>query len=222
MISKIKYNIKKIFVKMHLYPSETFFAERKKKRDYDYLVAHGVETEYGYVSLQGLPIINKAPNSRIIIGKGVTLVSETKYNLAGINHPCILSTTRPGAIISIGDGSGLSGATISCANKVILTRGAGIGANVTIYDHDFHGIEPYNRCCAETVKFAPIIIQDFAWIGAYSIILKGVNIGRASVVGAGSVVTSDVPELCVHAGNPAKYIKKIEVDSQKYEAKLLE
>lgn len=208
--------LKRILQKLSLFPSDSYFEERKKRRDYEYLIAHGVETEYGYVTLQGLPIISKAPDSHIIIGKGVTLVSDSNYNIAGINHPCILSTTRKGAIINIGEGSGLSGATISCAKKVILEKRAGIGANVCVYDHDFHGIEPYNRCVPESVKAEPIIIGDGAWIGANSIILKGINIGRASVIGAGSVVTSDIPELCISAGNPAKYIKNIQIDEEKY------
>ncbi len=208
-----KQRVKQILIKFHICPSEE---EKKKRDDYEYLISHGVETEYGYVTLQGLPIISKAPNSHIKIGKGVTLVSDSIYNVAGINHPCILSTTRTGATLTIEDGSGLSGATISCAKSVTLEKRVGIGANVCIYDHDFHGIEPYNRCCQEFVKSSPIVIKENAWIGANSTILKGTTIGRAAVVGACSVVTSDVPELCVYAGNPSKFVKKIDVDRDKY------
>ena len=59
------------------------------------------------------------------------------------------------------------------------------------------------------VKCQPIKISDKAWIGFKSIILKGVTIGEGAVVGAGSVVTRDVPAWCVVAGNPAKIIKKL-------------
>ena len=51
--------------------------------------------------------------------------------------------------------------------------------------------------------------MDNAWIGAGSIILKGVTIGTNAVIGAGSVVTKDVPADTVYAGNPARLIKKI-------------
>jgi acetyltransferase-like isoleucine patch superfamily enzyme len=59
----------------------------------------------------------------------------------------------------------------------------------------------------DNVKFAPIKICDKAWIGFNSIILKGVTIGEGAIVGAGSVVTKDVPPYAVVAGNPAKIIK---------------
>ena len=53
-----------------------------------------------------------------------------------------------------------------------------------------------------------ILIQDDVWIGSRSIILKGVTIGEGSIVGAGSVVTKDVPPYTIVAGNPARPIKK--------------
>ncbi|MCC6483663.1 MAG: hypothetical protein IT209_02355 [Armatimonadetes bacterium] len=60
------------------------------------------------------------------------------------------------------------------------------------------------------VKMAPVRICDKAWIGARAIILKGVTIGEGAVIGAGSVVTKDVPAWCVAAGNPARVIRQVE------------
>ena len=57
---------------------------------------------------------------------------------------------------------------------------------------------------------SPVIIKDGAFIGAHSIILKGVIIGEKSIVGAGSVVTKSIPDGEIWAGNPAKFIRKIE------------
>ena len=56
----------------------------------------------------------------------------------------------------------------------------------------------------------PIVVESNAWIGAGAIILGGVKIGKGSVIGAGSVVTADVPPRCVAAGNPARVIKNLD------------
>ena len=76
-----------------------------------------------------------------------------------------------------------------------------------ISDADWHGI--YDR--AEPVgKTKPIKFEDNVWIGDSAIICKGVTIGKNSIIGAGAVVTKDVPENCVFAGNPAKLVKKLD------------
>ena len=61
-------------------------------------------------------------------------------------------------------------------------------------------------------KFGKIIIQDDVWIGTGVIILPGVTIGKMSIIGAGAVVTEDIPPFSVAVGVPAKVIKKIEVE----------
>ena len=76
-----------------------------------------------------------------------------------------------------------------------------------ISDADWHGI--YDR--AEPVgKTKPIKFEDNVWIGDSAIICKGVTIGKNSIVGAGAVVTKDVPKNSVFAGNPAKLVKKLD------------
>lgn len=76
--------------------------------------------------------------------------------------------------------------------------------NLTTLNHDFN---PENRS-ATIAK--PIHIKKNAWIGIASTILPGVTIGENSIVGAGSVVTKDVPDNSIVAGNPAKFIKRID------------
>lgn len=190
----------------------------KINNDFILLKKHGVDTMPNYVHLFGKPEIKRYPNSKIVISKGVSLVSENKFNSAGINHPVILATLASGAEIIIGEDSGLSGATICAVKSVRIGVYVGIGANVCIYDTDFHPIDPYERRYEDyKTKSAPVVIDDYAWIGGNSIILKGVRIGKGSVVGAGSVVTKDVPDFELHAGNPARFIRKIEYNHETHD-----
>lgn len=173
----------------------------------------------GMVNVDGYTTIQKwTVDSRIVIGDDVTLTNRAETNLAGVVHECRFVTQRPGAVIRIGAHSGLSGVTIMCAKRVEIGEYVGIGANVMIYDNDMHAVNPYLRMNDNDAhtKANEIVIGDYAWVGANSIILKGVHIGRGAVIGAGSVVTSDVPELTIYAGNPARYIKDVEItDEQK-------
>ena len=67
--------------------------------------------------------------------------------------------------------------------------------------------------CTLTCK--PVLIREYAWVGAGASILPGVYIGRHAIVGAGSVVTKDVPDYAVAVGNPAKVIKML--DKEKFQ-----
>lgn len=69
-----------------------------------------------------------------------------------------------------------------------------------------HDPDPENR---NATYGRPIIIEDKVWIGINSTVLPGVRIGYGAIIGAGSVVTKDVPPMTVVAGNPARFIKKI-------------
>jgi len=74
-------------------------------------------------------------------------------------------------------------------------------------DNDFHRLEPERR--NERPDSAPIILEDNVWLGARVIVLKGVTIGEGSVIGAGSVVTKDIPPRSLAVGMPAKVIKTL-------------
>lgn len=81
-----------------------------------------------------------------------------------------------------------------------------IAPNVGIYTAG-HNINPVDRHKSGFAK--PIFIGDNVWIGGHSVVIGGVTIGDNSIIAAGSVVTRDVPENAIYAGNPAKKIKKI-------------
>lgn len=181
---------------------------------YIFLKYKGVEFNYGKVHLHGLPMISKAKGSRIIIQDYVTINSNTKYNVAGINHKTILATMLPNSLILIGTGCGISGASIVATKKVELGEGVGLGVNVNIWDTDFHPVEVEQRLNQKSIleaKCAEIIINKHVWIGANSTICKGCNIGEGSVVGANSVVTKTIPPNVLAVGSPAKIIKEINI-----------
>jgi acetyltransferase-like isoleucine patch superfamily enzyme len=99
-----------------------------------------------------------------------------------------------------------------------------ISHNVNIHDNNAHSINPklryqhfleimstgHPRENNVDIVSQPIVIEDDVWIGFNSIVLKGVRIGKGAIIGAGSVVTKDVPEFSIVVGNPAKVVKSIE------------
>jgi acetyltransferase-like isoleucine patch superfamily enzyme len=99
------------------------------------------------------------------------------------------------------------GVRIMAAERIEIGDACMIAHGAYISDADWHGI--YDRAQpVGTTK--PIFIKENVWIGDSAIICKGVTIGKNSIIGAGSVVTKDVPENCIYAGNPAKFIKKLD------------
>lgn len=107
------------------------------------------------------------------------------------------------AAIRIGNGTYLNRNTeIVAARSVSIGRDCKIARDVIIMDTDQHAL-PNGRLVAE-----PVVIGDRVWIGARAIVLKGVSIGHDAVIGAGSVVTRDVPPGAVAAGVPARVLRQ--------------
>ena len=98
--------------------------------------------------------------------------------------------------------------TIFDNNRVRIGNHVSIGPVVQIYTVN-HSLQAKDRIRGMEAA-RPVVIEDNVWIGGSSVILPGVTVGRNSVVGAGSVVTKDVPANTVAAGNPARVIKEIE------------
>lgn len=80
-----------------------------------------------------------------------------------------------------------------------------------LLDNDFHNLSPDRRHDPPVpATRAPIVVEDNVWIGAHALVLKGVRIGRDSVVGAATVVRTEVPERVVVVGNPQQIVKKFD------------
>jgi acetyltransferase-like isoleucine patch superfamily enzyme len=143
------------------------------------------------------------------LGSGVRINSSLSSNPIGGDTRCIFSMDS-GTVISIGNNVGISNSALICKEKITIADNVIIGGGCKIYDSDFHSLDFDIRMSREDIpKKAEVVIKNGAFIGGHSIILKGVTIGEKSIVGAGSVITKDIPDGEIWAGNPARYIKKI-------------
>jgi acetyltransferase-like isoleucine patch superfamily enzyme len=158
----------------------------------------------------GLPIIQKHRRSVMRFGTGLSLRSSVASNPLGPNHPVILCTWEPGAILEIGDNFAMTGGSICAAEKIVIGQNVAIGANCTIVDTDFHPLNSdARRQSPQQAATAPILIGDDVFIGMNCSVLKGVTIGCGSVIGAGSVITREVPPHVIVGGNPIRVIREI-------------
>ncbi len=157
----------------------------------------------------GMPIFRRMPGSRILIGDDCQFRSATWSNMVGINRPCILSTFRSTAVIEIGKGGGFSGTAIGCADRITLGERVMCGGNVSICDTDWHSLDWRERAADVPPVIEPVVIEDDVWLGMNVTVLKGVHIGARTVVGAGSLVTKDLPADVIAAGQPAKVIREL-------------
>ena len=146
----------------------------------------------------------------VSIGKGTVINSRYRNNPIGGQRFTSLYTKK-GAKIAIGEHCGISNSALYASLSIKIGNYVKIGGDVKIYDTDFHSLDAQTRRRKDDNDFAKreVIIEDDAFIGAGSIILKGVTIGEKAIVGAGSVVTKSIPKGEVWAGNPAIFIRKV-------------
>jgi len=157
--------------------------------------------------LRGLPLIQKKGRGSVIqIGRAFTACSDPRWNSLGVFQRVTLKTVGHGAKLIIGDHVGISGCTISAATSITIGNHVLVGSGCLITDSDAHPVNPDERRSGGGGKSKPVIIEDDVFIGARAIVLKGVTIGRGSVIGAGSVVAKSIPPYSIAVGNPAKVI----------------
>lgn len=174
-----------------------------KKKKYGWIIERNVKIN-GRIYLHGDGFLKVGSHVRINSSEAANPIGGMRYSVFVVENP---------GVLSIGDNVGISNSAIVCRNKITIEEGVKIGGSVKIYDTDFHAIDSdkrnsdKDRYCA---KSSPIRIKKNAFIGAHSIILKGVTVGENSVIGAGSVVTRSIGDGEIWAGNPAVFIRSIE------------
>ncbi len=195
---------------------------------YGRVVVSGTALARGYLSLRFFETVYKrftcGPGARcwgkmlvvmdrgssITIGSRLYAVSDNRRAGIALYSPCKLRTMEDAQLV-IGDNVGLNGTSITCRGRIEVGDGTMVAANVVIIDSDFHGHWPpedrWNP--SESDGFEPVVIGRDVWIGVGSIILKGSSIGDNSIIGAGSVVTGEIPSNVVAAGVPARVVRNL-------------
>ena len=152
-------------------------------------------------------------DGQLIIGNRFFCNNTCTSNSIGLIQPCIFNISKRNSVIKIGDNVGISGSTLNASQRIEIGDNSIIGSGCLITDTDSHPIIAADRHRSDWQKYTkrkPIYIGKNVFVGARSIVMKGVTIGDGAVIGAGSVVTKDVPTNAIVAGNPAKIIKIIE------------
>ena len=170
-----------------------------------YVRERGGEIGKGVI-LNGFPAIRRKGSGMLIIGNGVTLNTARWANWLNTSGSMMLSV-EDGAILEFKRGCGVSASQIIANIGIEIGEDALLGAGCLLCDSDMHEIPLGSD---KTLAMAPIKIGKGVFIGARCIILKGVTIGDRAVIGAGSVVTKDVPADAIAAGNPARIVRRAE------------
>lgn len=144
-------------------------------------------------------------NLEIELGDRVTLSGRQVWCACGDATPKQLR---------VGDDSYIGfAAELFVGSEIVIGKHVLIANHVLINGYDGHPLDPVARAAGRGPGedgYGPVRIGDYAWIGSKAIILKRVSIGRGAVVASGAVVTSDVPDLTVVAGNPARPVRTLE------------
>ncbi|MEH3054114.1 MAG: acyltransferase [Patulibacter minatonensis] len=148
--------------------------------------------------LHGADVLEMLRDGRLTLGEQVHL------------EPNVWITGGPEATIAIGGGTFLNqGVMVSAADSITIGEHCMFanGSLITDANHRFDDLELPIPWQGFTSK-GPVVIGDNVWAGANVVITSGVTIGRRTVIGANSVVTSDLPDFAICAGAPAKVLRR--------------
>lgn len=148
---------------------------------------------------------------QVLIGNNITINSGNNHNIIGRQQKTIFWVEGK---LKIGNNVGLSATALICNYDIEIGDNVNIGGNTVIYDTDFHALDAQIRLDKERdrkeARKAKVTIGDNVFIGSHTTILKGVSIGKNSVIGACSLVSKNIPSNEIWGGNPIKFIKKLD------------
>lgn len=146
-------------------------------------------------------IFSKRRNSKLILEEDASFVLTGK---AMIQSGAMIFLGR-GKTLKIGRSTFTSNIKILAHDDITIGDNCIFGWECQIFSGDGHPIYQEESIINKDV---PVVIEDNVWVGSRALILKGVRVGKGSIVAAGAVVTKDVPQNCIVAGNPAKVVKE--------------
>ncbi|MBF0113234.1 MAG: acyltransferase [Desulfamplus sp.] len=142
--------------------------------------------------------------SPVTIGDNITLLASPDKR----TRLTVWSDRKDILGIRIGDHVLISpGVRISAAQEITIGDNCMIASSAYITDSDWHGI--YDRSLPPDTAY-PVKLKNNVWIGNSAIICKGVTIGENSIIGAGAVVSNDIPPNSIAVGNPARVVKQLD------------
>jgi acetyltransferase-like isoleucine patch superfamily enzyme len=147
--------------------------------------------------------------SFVEIGNNCTFSNFTKHNFAGINRRCSIRV-KDNSTLKIGDNCGFSGTIINVKKAVKIGDNVQFGVNVNIWDNDFHSIDYLKRRKNIGIISDDIVISNDVWVGANTTILKGVSIGKCSIIASNSLVNKSIGDYELWGGIPAQKLKDLE------------
>lgn len=154
------------------------------------------------VKFFGSCYIQKSRSAILKIGANSSFRSHPISNLIGVNRPCILSVGSNAKLV-IGKNCGFSGTVIGCFEQITLENNVRCGSNTLITDSDWHLDD------LRSGNPSSIYLERNVWLGVNVTVMKGVRIGENTVIGAGSIVTKNIPPNVIAAGNPCKVLRPL-------------
>ena len=154
-------------------------------------------------------------------GKGSVIRSQTRMDVFPWNRFEIgaLTTIESFALVNNGSGHVILGDRVRVGvgsvvlGPVTMGHGSGLGQHVFVSGFNHGYSDASKNSSVQPLVIKETVIEEEAHIGANSVVLPGIRIGKRSQVGAGSVVTKDIPPYCIAAGNPAKVIKQFDFET---------